>query len=326
MDKKSYLLKTACIFMALLLFMGCPDTQGPNTILKGASSTNTIKQTGKVAFKLDLGQNINIIPDSSDFIKINSLRTVATIDDIEKIKITVECPKCPKLGVTKEIEKTNITSQQKIVIKDLPVGPADVTVALLDKNGNVLQNQKKTEPVTVVADEVKEVEFIFKLTNDPQKKAQTGSLDISVKVNESTSLYGLLELEKRNVKVGESITIRIIELNGEVTGYQFDTGDGTDVKMRSNPSITYTFTKKGRFPVKVRLDGNNGETYTIDPVYIIVEDDTTTQPITESSASVIVTSTPQPSENTSTSEQPIQENNPSSSSTTTTDPIRDMPI
>lgn len=242
-------------------------------------STLTESENGKMALKFDFGEDITVGDssglNSGDFIESSlqalteSFHTQATVADIAKVRLKIVNAKM-KAPLQQELEREKINSGKRIVIEGLPAGPTEVTVDLLDKNGQTLANDTKL--VTVVANQIRLVEFNLTLgnvTNQPNGGG-TGALAISVNVKENTPLFAQLDIPRRKVKLNEDAVIRLSDIQGTGLTYRFELGDGSREKVSTNPSLTYRFGKTGKFAVRVRMEGQ-GKTYTTDAIVVTVE-------------------------------------------------------
>lgn len=240
---------------------------------------------GKLAMNFNLGdfdfQQIN----ASDFIEVKNFHTQAAITDVARVRISLTSEKLPA-PVTRDVTRNEINNSA-IVINDLPVGPVEVSISLLDAQGGNLASEQKL--VKVAADKITPVEFNLTLINevggqtDSPAEASTGGLAISINVKEETRIYGRVAISQPVVQVGEPVKIRVEEVQGDIAQFNFDLGNGSATKAQDTSILEeQTFSQPGVYQVKTKLKDSKGDTFVTAPVPIKVVAASSAKPVTAS--------------------------------------------
>lgn len=240
---------------------------------------------GKLAMNFNLGDSDFQQINASDFIEVKSFHTQAAITDVARVRISLTSEKL-SAPVTRDVTRNEINNSA-IVINDLPVGPIEVSISLLDAQGGNLASEQKL--VKVAADKITPVEFNLTLINevggqtDSPAEASTGGLAISINVKEETRIYGRVAISQPVVQVGEPVKIRVEEVQGDIAQFNFDLGNGSATKAQDTSILEeQTFSQPGVYQVQTKLKDSKGDTFVTAPVPIKVVAASSAKPVTSS--------------------------------------------
>ena len=255
---------TACVLsVSLSLTFSCqPVLESPSAGLpnvgsalsptsKGSKPTEAV---GTIVTRFELGLGLSpadFQPIGSDLFETLQQRSGLGLADIASARVTITPPKGETVSST--LSRADISGGWVFIFRNLPVGQSEVSLDILNAEGEALFSQ--TQRVGVEANLITPVQFILDL-DDPASTCSngecTGSIQVSVQAR--TQCFGVPRLPTLG-KAGESLLFALDSLQGNVSEFSIDFGDGTPTQTLKSLPVRHTYAAAGRYPVRLILDG-----------------------------------------------------------------------
>jgi hypothetical protein len=251
------------ILLSFLLLFSCQSGSGvtSDAVLnvnaelspssKGPKPTEAV---GTIATRFELGLGLSpadFQPITSDLFETLQQRSGIGLADIARARVTVRPPQGEP--VNSELSRADISGGWVFIFRNLPVGQNEVSLDILNTDGQALFSQ--TQRVLVEANLITPVQFVLDLDNPsstcPDENC-TGSIQVSVQAR--TQCFGVPRLPTLG-KAGESLLFALDSLQGNVSEFAIDFGDGSPVQTLSSLPVRHTYASAGRYPVRLILDG-----------------------------------------------------------------------
>jgi len=220
----------------------------------GSKGPKPSEAVGTIATRFELGLGLN----AADFQNVDAdlfgtlqARSGFGLADIQQARVVVTPPAGEP--VSAELSRQDIANGWVFLFRNLPVGQSRVSLDILGAEAQPLFSQ--TQSVLVEANLITPVNFVLDL-DDPGSNCPEGDCrgSIQVSVQARTQCFGIPRLPTL-AKAGESVTFGLDSLQGNVSSFSLDFGDGSPVQKLSSLPVRHTYARAGRYPVRLVLDG-----------------------------------------------------------------------
>lgn len=222
-----------------------------NPSSKGPKPTEAV---GTIATRFELGLGLSpadFQPINSDLFETLQQSGGVGLAEIAKARVTVRPPEGDP--VSAELTRADISGGWAFLFRNIPVGQNEVSLDILNADGQALFSQ--TQRVLVEANFITPVQFVLDLDNPSSTCPDgncTGSIQVSVQAR--TQCFGIPRLPTLG-KAGESLLFALDSLQGNVSEFSIDFGDGSPVQTLNSLPVRHTYASAGRYSVSLILDG-----------------------------------------------------------------------
>lgn len=220
----------------------------------GSKGPKPSEAVGTIATRFELGLGLN----AADFQNVDAdlfstlqARSGFGLADIQRARVLVTPPEGEP--VSSELSRQDIANGWVFLFRNLPVGQNQVSLDILGAEAEPLFSQ--TQSVLVEANLITPVNFVLDLDN-PDSNCPEGECrgSIQVSVQARTQCFAVPRLPSQ-AKAGESVTFALDSLQGNVSSFSLDFGDGSPVQKLSSLPVRHTYARAGRYPIRLVLDG-----------------------------------------------------------------------